>query len=79
MGFGGPFGGIWQVLTSVFTFLGGFVLFLALVGVTILLVRFLLVGTRAATLYLEKNSPGASPPATETTPAVRRTPAKPSA
>jgi hypothetical protein len=81
MGFGGPFGGIWHILTTVFTVVGGFVLFAALVVVTILLVRFLLVGTRAATLYLEKNSPATSaatqPPAAQ--PAVRRTPTKPSA
>ncbi len=53
-GFGGPFGHlIVLILSGVFTI---FVI-LVIIGLLFVLVRFLLVGTKAAQLYIEKNGP----------------------
>lgn len=73
MGFDGygPFGGGFGHV--VFTILGGlFSLFMFLVAIALifLLVRFLLVATKAAQIYVAKNSPAAPAKPAATTPAT---------
>lgn len=65
---GWGFGILWQIGA----FFGGLVLAAALIVLTILLVRYLIVATRAAQLYVDAHSaPGATPPAaTEPPPAT---------
>jgi hypothetical protein len=65
---GWGFGILWHVGA----FFGGLVLAAALIVLTILLVRYLIVATRAAQLYVDAHSaPGATPPAaTEPPPAT---------
>ena len=60
------------ILAHIATFFGGLVLAAALIVLTILLVRYLIVATRAAQLYVDAHSaPGATPPAaTEPPPAT---------
>jgi hypothetical protein len=56
--FGPGFGwNFWHGLQSVFAGLGGFLLLLIFLAVTVLLVRFLLVATRAAELYVARHRP----------------------
>ena len=63
-GHGWGFGLLWQIGA----FLGGLVLTVAIVALAILLVRYLIVATRAAQLYVDSHSaPGATPPATPPT------------
>ena len=64
-GFG--FGGLWGALSALFTAVGAFLLFLALIGLAVLLARYLLVATKAAELYVAKNGGAAPPPATAAT------------
>lgn len=81
--FGDRFGfGFWHVGA----FLGGVILTAALVVVAVLLVRYLIVATRAAQLYLDTHAPvstappEATPPTVATKPAPRpRTPKTPPA
>ncbi|GAA2241757.1 hypothetical protein N1031_14965 [Herbiconiux moechotypicola] len=56
---GGPLSVIVGVLGSVFSLLAAALAFAVVVGVLILLVRFLWFGTRAAQLYLEQNGDSA--------------------
>ena len=65
------------ILAHIATFFGGLVLAAALIVLTILLVRYLIVATRAAQLYVDAHSaPGATPPAaTEPPPATPPAPA----
>ena len=56
-GFGNGFGGFVGFLSAIAQIIGGLIITAVLVGVTILLVRFLLVGTRAAQLYLDRHEP----------------------
>ncbi len=52
------------LLWNIGAFFGGLVLAAALIVLTILLVRYLIVATRAAQLYVDAHSaPGATPPA----------------
>ncbi|WP_395638481.1 hypothetical protein [Pseudolysinimonas sp.] len=72
-GHGWGFGLFWQIGA----FLGGLVLTAAIVVLAILLVRYLIVATRAAQLYVDTHSPAATPPATtstETPPAATEPP-----
>ena len=70
----GFFGGLWQIGA----FLGGLVLTAALIALAILLVRYLIVATRAAQLYVDaRTAPGAAPAATEPPPAAGGVPAMP--
>ena len=64
-GFG--FGGLWGALSALFTAVGAFLLFLALIGLAVLLARYLLVATKAAELYVARNGEIAPPPATAAT------------
>ncbi|MEP6480657.1 MAG: hypothetical protein ABJA94_01475 [Rhodoglobus sp.] len=57
------FGGFTHLVTLIVGGLLSFFLFLVVVALLFLLVRFLLVGTRAAHLYIAKNSPAATTPA----------------
>lgn len=56
-GYGPGFGGFFGVLSRIAEVLGTLILAAVLVGVTVLLVRFLLVGTRAAQLYVDRHEP----------------------
>lgn len=69
---GGPLGNLWHLIVSIFWGAAHLLALLVFVGVLILLVRFLLVGTRAAQLYISRHSP------TDGTPASTPTPAAPS-
>lgn len=57
MGYG--LGWFWHAIVTIVGGLLGFFLFLIAVGLLFLLVRFLLAGTRAAHIYIAKNSPPA--------------------
>jgi hypothetical protein len=72
----GPGWGLWHSLQTIFASLGGFLLLLILLAVTVLLVRFLLVGTRAAEIYVAKNRP-ADPGTAAATPAAPVEPVSP--
>ena len=79
-GFGPWGGGWWHALTLV---IGGFIWLLAIaltLAVLFFLIRFLLVATRAAQLYVNQHAP-AEParPVTPTTPAATTAPAAPTA
>lgn len=62
------------ILWNIGAFFGGLVLAAALIVLTILLVRYLIVATRAAQLYLDAHTPGTpgatTPAATEPPPAT---------
>jgi predicted lipid-binding transport protein (Tim44 family) len=73
-GFGRGFGWLIHWIGALVWGLGSFLLFLVVVGLIFLLVRFLLHATTAAKLYIAKNSPPATP-ATNATPTPRTTPA----
>ena len=80
MDFDGPymwgFGWFGPLLMNVLCGILAIFTMLVVIGLIFLLVRFLLVGTKAAQLYLAKNAPPAATPATTaTTPATA--PAKP--
>jgi hypothetical protein len=60
-GFG--FGWFWHIGS----FLGGLILVAGLVVVAVLLVRYLIVATRAAQIYVDAHTPAATPTATTTT------------
>jgi hypothetical protein len=63
---GGPgfgFGGFWHVIAAIFFGVGQFLALLVFLGVLFLFVRFLIVGTRAAHVYIAKNAPAAPPAA----------------
>lgn len=47
--------GLWGILLGIGWSITGFVAFLIWIGILILLVRFLLIGTRAAKVYLTQN------------------------
>jgi hypothetical protein len=70
----GPFGFFW----GVGAFLSGVLITAAVVAVAILLVRYLIVATRAAQLYLDthQSTPPTAPPPTTTarTPRTPKTP-----
>lgn len=76
-GFGyGHRDGIWALLMGIGWTITGFIAFLIWVGILILLVRFLVIGTRAAKLYLSQNGQESrmfakrpEPPAPSATPA----------
>jgi hypothetical protein len=87
-GFGGGFGDFWHVILGIFFGVGQVLALLVFLGVLFLFVRFLIVATRAAQVYVAKNAPAAPPaakPATATKPAAatrpttttRRTPKPP--
>ena len=62
--FGYGFGWFWHIGS----FIGGLVLVAAIIVVTVLLVRYLIVATRAAQFYLDSNDtarPAATPPAAQ--------------
>jgi cytoskeletal protein RodZ len=64
---GGGIGGLWHLMVSIFFGFGQLLALLILAGVLVLLVRFLLVGTRAAQLYIAKNGPATPAASTEAT------------
>jgi cell division protein FtsN len=71
-------GGIAQVLNLLIHGFFALVMFAVVVGLIFLLVRFLLVATKAARIYIDQNGsePAAPPkPAAPTTSATRATPA----
>jgi cell division septation protein DedD len=47
--------GIWHALQSAFMAIGGFLLLIIFLGLVAVLVRFLLVATKAAELYVAQN------------------------
>lgn len=53
----GPGWGFWHSLQAIFASLGGFLLVLILLAIAVLLVRYLLIATKAAELYLAQNKP----------------------
>lgn len=70
------FGWFWHVGS----FLGGVILTAAVVVVLVLLVRYLIVATRAAQVYLDTHaptSPGTTPPAATEPPPATVVPEKP--
>jgi hypothetical protein len=75
------FGWFWHIGS----FIGGLILVAAIVVVAVLLVRYLIVATRAAQFYLDSHDtsrPAATPPATATAPqptATKPTPRPPKA
>ena len=71
---GHGFGGFWNVILGIFWGVGQLLALLIFVGVLFLLVRFLLVATRAAHLYIARNGPPAATVA-ETAPPTRPAPA----
>jgi hypothetical protein len=66
-GFGfNPMGHVFGMLAAGFA---GFVAFLIIAALLVLLVRFLIIGTRAAQLYIANNSPVKDAPAPPAPPA----------
>ena len=63
MGFGGYGGNFPHIIFMVLNGLVALFLFLVVVGILFLLVRFLLHATTAAKIYVAKNSPAKSAPA----------------
>lgn len=61
--FGFGFGWFWHIGS----FLGGLILVAGLVVVAVLLVRYLIVATRAAQIYVDAHTPAATPAATAAT------------
>ncbi|CAN5220640.1 hypothetical protein BH11ACT4_BH11ACT4_02850 [soil metagenome] len=62
MGYGpGLLGGFTHVIGALMGALFGFFIFLVVIGLVFLLVRFLLVATKAAHIYVAKNSPPPAP------------------
>jgi hypothetical protein len=54
--FGPGYGwGIWHAIQAAFVAIGGLLLLIIFLGLAVLLVRFLLVATRAAELYVAQN------------------------
>ena len=68
-----PMGHVFGMLAAGFA---GFVAFLIAAAVLVLLVRFLIIGTRAAQLYIANNSPAKDAP-TPPTPAAPPAPTAP--
>jgi hypothetical protein len=60
---------IWTALSEVITVIAALLIVAVIIGLIVLLVRFLLVGTRAAELYLERNATTASIPVVSAPPA----------
>jgi predicted lipid-binding transport protein (Tim44 family) len=54
-------GGFGHFIGAIVGAVFGFFIFLVIVGLLFLLVRFLLASTRAAHIYIAKNSPAAAP------------------
>lgn len=54
---GGYLRGIWRVLTGLASVLGGLLLLLLFIAVAVLLIRYLLIATRAAQLYVDAHEP----------------------
>jgi predicted lipid-binding transport protein (Tim44 family) len=73
-----PMGHVFGMLAAGFA---GFVAFLIVAAVLVLLVRFLIIGTRAAQLYIANNSPAKDAPIVQAPPAppVPPAPAAPTA
>lgn len=67
-GWGGGLSGFWHVIVGIFFGIGQLFALLVFLGVLFLFVRFLLVGTKAAQLYIARHAP--TPPATPTAPAA---------
>lgn len=69
------FGGFWHLILGIFFGVGQVLAILVFLGVLFLLVRFLLVATRAAHVYIAKNAPAAKPvPPAATKPAAAARP-----
>jgi cell division septation protein DedD len=49
--------GFYAVVSAIIGFLGSLILFAIIAGVLFFLIRFLIVGTKAAQLYIDKNRP----------------------
>jgi predicted lipid-binding transport protein (Tim44 family) len=60
----GPGGGLMHLVGMAIMGIFSLVILVVIVGLIFLLVRFLLVGTTAAQLYISKNSPAKSEPST---------------
>ncbi len=80
------YGHVWGALAFFASVIGTLVLVVVLAGLIFLLVRFLLVATTAAKIYVAKNAPAttvtaatATPPAAAETPTRPRTPKAPPA
>jgi hypothetical protein len=71
----GGFGLIGGIFADVLAGLVFIICFIIVVGLLVVLVRFLLVATKAAEIYVSKNSPPGqvTPPATPATPAAAQT------
>ena len=66
----GGFGPLGHILTTVIAGFWFIAVFVVTVGLLFLLVRFLLVGTRAAQIYVARNAPVVPPASASTTPAT---------
>jgi hypothetical protein len=66
----GGFGAFSTVFTDIVAGLAFIICFVIIVGLLVVLVRFLLVATRAAELYIAKNSGAATPASTGTSTAA---------
>ena len=78
----GGFGMLGGIFADVLTGLIFIICFVIVVGLLVVLVRFLLVATKAAEIYVWKNAPAqpiapATPAASETTTTTSTTPASP--
>lgn len=61
---GGVLRGLWRALMSLASLLGGLILLLLFVAVAVLLIRYLLVATKAAQLYVDAHTPERHEPGT---------------
>lgn len=80
----GPFGGMFHILGFIVWAFASLIALAAVVAILVLLVRFLIVGTRAAKLYIANNSPAPvteepAPVADKPAPVAKRTPKAPPA
>lgn len=70
-----PFGGPFHILGMIVWAMASFLTLVVIVAILVLLVRYLLVATRAHKLYIANNTPAAAPSAPAATPAAPATPA----
>lgn len=72
----GAFGGLGRAIMAIASLFGGFILLLGAIVVAVLLVRFLLVATKAGQLYIDRHTPDDQrhTPASGSTPPIDTTP-----
>lgn len=78
---GGFMRGLWRALAGLASLFGGLILLLLFLAVAVLLIRYLLVATKAAQLYVDAHTPSRpdAGPGVDSTPEPEPTPPAPAA